>query len=1007
MKNLSFNKGRPSCLCIFICAILLSNNIYANELRFGSYWEQSQHQIAGTVTDAVGPLPGVTVIIKGTTTSAVTDEKGRFSITANSTDVIVFSFIGYAMQEITVGNQTFLNIKLTEDSTQLKEVTINAGYYSVKEKESTGSISRVTAKDIQNQPVTNVLSAVQGRMAGVNITQNTGVPGGGYSIQIRGTNSLLSDGNNPLYIIDGVPVAAQEASMLAGTILPAGSVNPLNAINPNDIENIEILKDADATSIYGSRGGNGVVLITTKKGKAGETSFSINSSSGFSKVASEMAMMNTQQYLQMRRQAFSNDGINTLPDYAYDVNGIWDQSKSTNWQKDLIGRTAFNTMLQLSISGGNENTRFLVSGSHNEQSTVFSNDFIYKTNNLATNISHHSADRKFKMNLSGLFSSLNNNVINEDLTKQALYLSPNAPALYSADGTLNWEGNTFSNPVAAFESTYSSDTKTFNTNINLSYELLPSFSLKMNGGLNYLSLSEMSLRPNTMYNPAYGITSSGSMAFKGNQNRFSYLFEPQLQYTLTTASHEFDFLAGATYQQNNSTALNAEGYGFQSNALLTNLSAATTQVISQDSQTQYNYGAIFGRLNYKFRQRYILNLTGRRDGSSRFGPNNRFANFGAIGGAWIFSRENFMSSISWLNHGKLRGSYGSTGSDQIGDYQYLDTYSVTGNLYGNYTGLTPSRLYNPNFSWEKTTKLEAALEFGMFDNRLNVTAAWYRNRSGNQLVGIPLPATTGFTNILANLPATVENRGWEFEAAIVPLQSGSLRWEVGFNISIPKNELLAFPGLEGSTYANRYVIGQPVSIAKLYNFEGIDQQTGLYKFTDFNGDGTVSSPEDNKVIKNIGVRYFGGISSSMTYGNWNFAFLFQFVKQNQWNYNSMMPTPGTMNNQPVEALNVWSPENTSGAYMAYTSGADSQKNLLHGYLMNSTAAVSDASFIRLKNIQFSYRLPVKHFIKDALIYLQGQNLLTFTNYFGLDPEFTQTGFLPPLKTVSIGVQLNF
>lgn len=1007
MKNLSFNKGRPSCLCIFIFAILLSNHIYAIELTFGSYTKQLQHKITGTVTDAAGPLPSVTVIVKGTTTSAVTNEKGNFSITAHSTDVLVVSFIGYATQEIIVGNQTFLNIKLTEDSTKLKEVTINAGYYSVKEKESTGSISRVTAKDIQNQPITNVLSAVQGRMAGVNITQNTGVPGGGYSIQIRGTNSLRSEGNNPLYIIDGVPVAAQDASMLAGTILPAGSINPLNAINPNDIENIEILKDADATSIYGSRGGNGVVLVTTKKGKAGETSFNINSSSGFSKVASEMAMMDTQQYLQMRRQAFSNDGINTLPDYAYDVNGTWDQSKSTNWQKELIGRTVFNTMLQLSISGGNENTRFLVSGSHNEQSTVFSNDFIYKTNNLATNISHHSVDRKFKMNLSGLFSSLNNNVINEDLTKQALYLSPNAPALYSTDGTLNWEGNTFTNPVAAFDSTYSSDTKTFNSNINLSYELLPSFSLKMNGGLNYISFSEMSLRPNTMYNPAYGITSAGSMAFKGNQNRFSYLFEPQLQYTLTTGSHEFDFLAGATYQQNNSTALNAEGYGFQSNALLTNLSAATTQVISQDSETQYNYGAVFGRLNYKFRQRYILNLTGRRDGSSRFGPNNRFANFGAIGGTWIFSRENFMSSISWLNHGKLRGSYGSTGSDQIGDYQYLDTYSVTGNLYGNYTGLTPSRLYNPNFSWEKTTKLEAALEFGMFDNRLNVTAAWYRNRSGNQLVGIPLPATTGFANILANLPATVENRGWELEAAIVPLQSGSLRWEVGFNISIPKNELLAFPGLEGSTYANRYVIGQPVSIAKLYNFEGIDQQTGLYKFTDFNGDGTVSSPEDNKVIKNIGVRYFGGISSNMTYGNWNFAFLFQFVKQNQWNYNSMMPTPGTMNNQPVEALNVWSPDNTSGAYMAYTSGADSQKNLLHGYLMNSTAAVSDASFIRLKNIQFSYRLPVKHFIKDVLIYVQGQNLLTFTNYFGLDPEFTQTGFLPPLKTVSIGVQLNF
>lgn len=1006
MKFISYDNGLrvlfySLVLASFLCSTLA--RAHASPLRV-AYFQQT---IIGTVSDATGSLPGVIVMVKGTTRSTISDADGQFSIAAATDEVLLFSFTGYKTISVAVGAQRVLSIMLEEDATTLEVLEINAGYYSVKQKESTGSISKVTAKEIKNQPVTNVLSAVQGRMAGVNITQNTGVPGGGYSIQIRGINSLRSEGNNPLYIIDGVPIAAQDNSMLAGTILPAGSINPLNAINPNDIESIEILKDADATAIYGSRGGNGVVLITTKKGKVGETSFSINSSSGFSNVASKMEMMNTGQYLQMRRQAFANDGITAFPDYAYDVNGTWDTSRSTNWQKKLIGSTAANTMVQLSINGGNENTRFLVSGSHNEQSTVFSNVFRYKTNNLATSVNHRSVDGKFRMNVSGLFSAVGNNVINEDLTKQALYLSPNAPALYSPDGTLNWEGNTFTNPVAAFESTYSSDTKTFNTNINLSYELLPSLSLKMNGGLNYSSFLEMSLRPNTMYNPAYGITAAGSMAFKGSQNRFSYLVEPQLQYTFTTGSHEFDVLGGATFQQNNAVALNAEGYGFQSNALLTNISAATTQVVSQDSETQYNYGAVFGRLNYKFRQRYILNLTGRRDGSSRFGPNNRFANFGAIGGAWLFSRESFISPIKWLSHGKLRASYGSTGSDQIGDYQYLDTYSVTGTLYGNYTGLAPSKLYNPNFSWEKTTKLEAALEFGLFNDRLNVTAAWYRNRSGNQLVGIPLPATTGFSTILANLPASVENRGWEFEAAIVPIKSEAFRWEVGVNISIPKNELVSFPGLEGSTYANRYVIGQPVSIAKLYKYEGIDPQTGLYKFTDFNGDGTVTAPDDTKVIKNIGVRYFGGLSSNVSYGNWNFAFLFQFVKQNQWNYNSMMPTPGSMNNQPVEVLNVWSPENPSGTYMPYTSGADAQKNLLHGYLMNSTAAVSNASFIRLKNIQLSYRLPVKRFIKDALIYVQGQNLLTFTNYFGLDPEFTQTGFLPPLKTVSFGVQLNF
>lgn len=1006
MKFISANKGLRVLFYSLVLATLPISALaraHASPIS-GAYFQQT---ISGIVSDGSGPLPGAIIVVKGTTRSVATDMDGKYSISASQGDILVYSFTGFKTVEVIVGSERTVNITLEEDALQLEEVTINAGYYNVTKKESTGSIARVTAKDIQNQPVTNVLSAVQGRMAGVNITQNSGTPGGGYTIKIRGTNSLRADGNAPLYIIDGVPIAEQNASTLAGAILPGGAVNPLNAINPNDIESIEVLKDADATAIYGSRGGNGVVLITTKRGKAGKTSFSVNSSYGISSVASHMEMMDTRQYLAMRRSAFANDNITTLPDYAYDVNGAWSQERNTDWQKELIGRTANSSSLQLSINGGSENTGFIVSGSHNEQTTVFSDDFNYKTSNLSTNIRHHSADNKFRMNLSGLFAAQSNNVVNDDFTRQALYLSPNAPQLYSQDGSLNWEDNTFTNPVAAFESKYSYESRGFNTNLNLSYELLPALQVKLNGGLNYLSFSEKSLRPSTMYNPAYGLTPANSMAFKGNQNRFSYLLEPQLQYDLDIGDHDIEFLIGSTYQQTTSDVLNAEGYGFQSNALLSNLSAATTQVVSQDSRTAYKYAAVFGRVNYKFRQKYILNITGRRDGSSRFGPENRFANFGAVGAAWLFSRESFFENSSWLSHGKLRGSYGTTGSDQIGDYQYLDTYQVSPNLYGNYTGLLPSRLYNPNFSWEKTTKLEAALELGLWQDRLNVSLAWYRNRSGNQLVGIPLPGTTGFATILANLPATVENTGWEIEASFDVLRSGAFRWQTSVNLSIPRNKLVAFPGLEGSTYANRYVIGQPVSIVKLYNFEGIDPQTGLYRLTDQNGDGTITAPDDNTITENVGVRYFGGFSNNLSYKNWNLAFLFQFVKQRQWNYNSMMPTPGSMNNQPVEVGNVWSPENPSGTYMPYTSGADPVKNQLHGYFMESTAAVSDASFIRLKNIQLSYRLPVNGFVSDAVLYLQGQNLLTFTKYFGLDPEFTQLGFVPPLKTVSFGLQLNF
>ncbi len=985
----------------------IRNPVLKNEA--GTTAWQQETVVSGRVTDTTGqPLPGVNVMIKGTTRGTVTGKQGHYRLPAGPADTLTFSFIGYKTEQAALNGRARLDMELREDITTLSEVTVNAGYYTVKEQERTGSIARITAKEIEDQPVSNVLSSVQGRMAGVNITQGSGVPGGGYSIQIRGTNSLRRAGNYPMYIIDGVPATLQSPTSLGGTILPYGEIDPLNAINPNDIESIEILKDADATAIYGSRGANGVILVTTKKGRAGrETAFSVNSSYGLSQVANKMKLMNTPQYLDMRRQAYANDGITSYPANAYDVNGTWDETRYTDWQDELTGRTAESSGVQLSLSGGSKNTGFLISGSHNEQTTVFSDDFKYKTTNLSGNLSHRSDNNKFRLNATGLFSDQSNNLIQTGITSQALRLSPNAPALYQEDGSLNWADNTFTNPVAAYESTYSYKSKTFNTDLNLQYECLPSVFVKVNGGISYTAFNELMLRPNTMYNPAYGITPANSQAYKNQNQQFSYLLEPQINYRHTFTDHELDVLLGGTCQQTEKTVLYVMGYGFESNALITNLAAAGTVSVYDDSETEYKYAAVFGRINYQYKNRYILNLTGRRDGSSRFGPDNRFASFGAVGAAWLFSRESFLSGITWLSFGKLRGSYGVTGSDLIGDYQYLDTYTVSSTLYGGSTTLYPSRLYNPYFSWEKTKKLEVALELGFLSDRLQLSAAWYRNRSGNQLVGIPLPATTGFSSIQANLPATVENKGLELELNTVPVSAGHFRWSSNFNISFPKNKLVSFPGLEGSTYANQYVVGYPTSIVKVYHYEGIDPETGLYQFTDYNDDGSITSPDDNQVIEEVGVRYFGGWSNQFAYKQWEFSFLFQFVKQRQENYNSLMVRPGSMYNQPVEVLDVWSASNPGGRYMPYSSGANSQINRLHGYFSNSTAAVGDASFIRLKNIQLGYRLRVNNFLQDVRCYVQGQNLLTLTDYFGLDPEFTLTGYLPPLKTWAFGIQLNF
>ncbi len=969
--------------------------------------------VTGRVTESSGnPLPGVTIVIRGTSPAGTTTgEDGRYTLAGVPSDAVLsFSFVGFKTQEIPVNGRTRIDVQLQEDVTTLSEVIVNAGYYTVKDQLRTGSIARVTAKEIENQPVTNVISAIQGRMAGVNITQGGGTAGGGYEIQIRGTNSLRRVGNYPMYIIDGVPVSSETASnSISASILPNTEINPLNAIHPNDIESIEILKDADATAIYGSRGANGVILVTTKKGRVGrKTALSVNTSYGLSWVAGKLEMMDTPQYLEMRRQAYANDGITQYPANAYDINGTWDETRYTDWQDELIGRTATTSNVQVSLSGGSENTSFLASASHNGQTTVFGRNFKYKANNLSLNLNHLSDDNRFTLSSAVLFSGQANNLIRTDITSKTLQLSPNAPTLYKEDGSLNWEDNTFPNPVAAYESTYDNKNKALNFNINLSYALFRSFYIKLNAGIDQQVFEEKILSPSTIYNPAFGFTpATHSSIRKANQHQFSYLLEPQLNYKRTFNAHEMDILLGGTFQHRQTSALGISGSRFESNALITNLAAAGNVTVIYDTETGYKYAALFGRINYQYKKRYILNLTGRRDGSSRFGTDNRFASFGAVGAAWLFAEEAFFDDIRWLGFGKLRASYGLTGSDAIGDYQYLDTYTVSSNSYGGIKGLYPSRLYNPYFSWEKTTKLEVALELGFLDDRIRLNTAWFRNRSGNQLVGIPLPGTTGFTRIQANLPATVENKGLELELNTNPVRTGTFNWDSGFNISFPRNKLVSFPGLEGSTYANQYVIGYPVSIAKVYNYEGIDPETGLYTFTDYNNDGNISSPDDNQVIKRTGARYYGGWSNQLSYKQWEFSFLFQFVNQVQKNYKSAMLMPGTMNNQPVEALDVWSKDNPGGQYMAYSSGADAQKNQSFLLFKNSTAAVGDASFVRLKNIQLSYRLPVNRHIRDIRFYAQGQNVLTFTDYFGLDPEFILTGFLPSMKTWSFGVQFNF
>ncbi|WP_333853016.1 SusC/RagA family TonB-linked outer membrane protein [Epilithonimonas sp.] len=972
--------------------------------------------ISGTVTTSGKPLAGVIISQEGSQQVTTTSANGTYTLQVTAENPILwFRHPDYSEEKFTLTNQTVVNISLEQKVKGIEEVILNAGYYKVKDKERTGSIAKVSAKDIENQPVTNVLSAAQGRMAGVNIIQAGGTAGGGFDVQIRGRNSLRTilnspvNGNQPLYVVDGIPWSANLTSSYSVGILPMSSINPLNSISPDDIESIEVLKDADATAIYGSRGGNGVILITTKKGSTGAVRLTVDTNYGISKVANQMKLMNTEQYLKMRRDAYTNYNV-TIPANAYDINGVWDSNRYTDWQKTLIGNNAESSSVQLSVSGGSERNQFSISASHSSQSTVFPGDYKYKTNILNSNYNYITQNRRFSLAFSNILSSLSNNVISNDLTNRSLNLAPNAPALFDQSGNLNWQNNTFTNPLALLNGRYENKVLQINQNIKASYEVWKDLKFLLNGGINIQSLEEYSLAPNTMYNPAFasGASPARSSSSRGTSNLMSYIIEPQISWFKDLGASKLDFLLGYTFQINNSKSSAITASGFASNALLYNLAAASLITPRDFNDFDYKYTAVFGRVNYRLMNRYIINLTARRDGSSRFGPNNRFSNFGAIGAAWLFSEESLLKNSKWLSLGKLRGSFGRTGSDLIGDFQFTNSYSVATNSYNDVPALYPSRLFNPDFTWEKTDKLEAALELSLFRNLFNITTAYYRNRSSNQLVGIPLASTTGFSNVQANLNATVQNSGWEIEASTNLLKSTNWKWNVSFNISYPMSKLLSFPGLEGSTYANTYVIGQPTSIVKVYQYEGIDPVTGQYIFKDFNQDGKISSPEDQLAIRNVGTKYFGGFQNQIAYKNFSLSFLLQFVKQNSWNYYRTMTTPGNMNNQPEEFTNVWTSTNQNGIIMPYSPGTITTTNTLTSNFKNSTAAISDGSFIRLKNVQINYKLPyVNKVVSEARIYIQGQNLLTWTKFIGLDPEYTVNGYLPPLKTISMGFQLTF
>lgn len=972
--------------------------------------------VSGTVTDADTRLPmaGVNVLVKGTVNGTTTGGDGTYSLTADDSDILVFSFIGYAAAEVAVGSRTVIDVALVQDVKSLGEVVVNAGYYETTRELQTGNIVKVESKDIERQPVQNPLAALQGRVAGMEIVQATGVPGGNFRVRIRGTNSI-ANGNDPLFIVDGVPYTSTpltfsetSSGILGNSLNPMGGSSPLSNINPSDIESIEVLKDADATAIYGSRGANGVVLITTKKGKAGATRVSFNGYTGFGKVTRRMEMLDTRQYVAMRKEAFLNDGVTPTLSNARDLLE-WDTTRYTDWQDELIGGVARTTNAQLSLSGGNEITRFSVGAGYYRETTVFPGDNADQRISARLNVTNNGFDGRLRTMASVNVSAGMTDLLNQDLTRKAISLPPNAPALYDDSGNLNWEGwassGNLENPLSYLNRRYEAHSGNLIGSVETGYLVLPALEIKTRLGFTTTSLDAVNLKPISALAPSAAANAENTTSFSNSTFR-NWVVEPQVQWKPRTGDHRFELLAGTQFLDQVTDGLAQTATGFSSEVLMKNLTAAPNRTLGTNYYANYRYHAVFGRINYNFDNRYIVNLTGRRDGSSRFGPGRQFANFGAVGFAWILSNEKIFDQVGFLSFAKLRGSAGVTGNDQLTDYQYLDAYTSSSGTYLGSVGLRPARLANPDFAWETNRKLEAALDLGFLDGKISFSLSAYLNRSSNQLVGYPLPPSTGFTAVQANLPAIVQNSGVEIELNTTTLERNNFSWSTFLNISVPRNKLVAYPDLENSAYAQTYIVGEPLTARRFYQYTGVDPQTGLYTIADADNNGTYNY-DDRTAIRSRGHQYYGGLQNSLQYKSFRLDVLLQFVRQQGFNYLYYKPYPGFVENQPTFVLERWQEETQFTNIQRF--GQSSPVSQAYARVNVSDRTIDDASFVRLKTLSVSYDLTDAQLAKIRLeglrFYIQCQNLLTITKYKGLDPE-SQGTYLPPLKVIATGLMIT-
>ncbi|MES2650523.1 MAG: SusC/RagA family TonB-linked outer membrane protein [Bacteroidota bacterium] len=1010
--------------------------------------------VRGRVINVDGsPLSGASVKVKSTGQTVTTNANGEFSFSKiNENETLLISFIGFETKEVTAKSDLG-NIVLKVSLSELDEVQVIA-YGTTTRRLQTGSVSTIKSEDIEKQPVMNVLNALQGLVPGLVVNTTGGAPGAQAKIQLRGQNTIIVDNvrpfDQPLIVVDGIPYAPQNnisgSFQAFGGALAAGGANisPLNSLNPADIESISFLKDADATSIYGSQGLNGVMLITTKKGKPGKSSLNINIYTAPEKATKRIEMLNTEQYLALRREALKNDGFVSLPPTALNIANypellLFDSTKYTDFFQEFFGGTANNTTINSSLSGGTTETNYIASAGYTKSTYNFPGDFKNERATLHTGFSHNPVSSRLSINFGTDFSYSSNNSASQPIVGQALALPPNMPDMLNPDGSLRWQYNGFDlsrfQMKAYLEQPSNSKNLNLNSSLRLAYQILRGLKISNSLGYSYFMTDGTQASPKSTFSPTSGQT---SRALFSSANYQTLNFEPQLEYQKNISKGKFSMLIGGTYKRQVNASKSITGNNYPNDALLGSPNGAGTISVTS-SDLLYKYLAAFGRINYVYDNKYIINLTGRRDASSNFGPGRQFGNFGSAGVGWIFSEEKFFKNFSRIiNYAKLSGNYGTVGSDGIAPYMYQDYWRASptgGGAVVPFQGSVPYEpinLFNPDFGWGTKRMWNAALDLNLFDSRLNLNATWYQNRTGNQLTNTPLPSQTGFTTILQNLDATVQNMGWEFSLSSQNIKNKNLTWTSNFNISFNRNKLIEFKNLESSPWRTIYTIGHPVSQVPLYQLKGVNETTGIYEF--YKADGKtatytpsfgvgIGEPNDRVAWVDLQPKFNGGLSNTINFKGFELSFLLQFAKQmGKSHLNSFLDYNFVLNkaNMPSAILDLkrWQKPGDKAELQKLTASLLTSTFTLSpafigmGYWQSSTGAYEDASYIRLKNLSLSYSLPNSWFkkagIKNCRLYVNTQNLLTITKYKIGDPEMTgQLYVIPPQRTIAGGISLTF